>query len=278
MATVSPPSGVPGVIIEIGGLPVRLRVSDPEFIALLQKRYAGFVSTTSEPRFEFDIDLQPPNTEYQDQDVEVVYDAGKWSFARGDFYAEWIPSAGRGRIRQTANPYSIDSVMRILHTLLLARESGFLLHASSASAGGRAVLFAGVSGAGKTTMARLAPPSATLLTDEVSYVRKLPDGYFAYGTPFVGELDTPGENLKVPVGVLYLLKQGPVNQIAAVAEQVAIRALLESILFFARDPELVKLVFETAADFVHQVPVRQLTFLPDARVWEMVLQDSARRS
>ena len=250
-------------------------MSDPEFIALLQQRYAGFVTTTSEPQFEFDIDLQPPGMEYQDQDVEVVFDAGKWSFSRGDFHAEWNPAAGCGRIRQTANPYSIDAVMRILHTLLLAREGGFLLHASSASVGGRAVLFAGVSGAGKTTMARLAPPSATLLTDEVSYVRKLPEGYFAYGTPFVGELNTPGENVKVPVGVLYLLKQGPVNQIETVPEQVAIRALLESILFFARDPELVKLVFETAAEFVRQAPVRRLTFLPDARVWEMVVQDSA---
>jgi hypothetical protein len=275
MATVSTPSGVPGVIIEIGGLPVRLRVSDPEFIALLQKRYAGFVSTTSEPRFEFDIELQPPNTEYQDQDVEVVFEGGKWSLSRGDFHAEWNPAAGRGRIRQTANPYSIDAVMRILHTLLLAREGGFLLHASSAAIDGRAVLFAGVSGAGKTTMARLAPPSATLLTDEVSYVRNLPKGYFAYGTPFVGELNTSGENVKVPVGVLYLLKQGPVNKIETVPEQVAIRALLESILFFARDPELVKLVFEAAADFVRQAPVRRLTFLPDARVWEMVQQDSA---
>ncbi|MGA8104272.1 MAG: hypothetical protein WB869_19075, partial [Candidatus Acidiferrales bacterium] len=273
MATVSTPSEVPGVIIEIGGLPVRLRVADPEFIALLRKRYAGFVTTTSEPRFEFDIDLQPPGMEYQDQEVEVVFDAGKWSFARGDFHAEWNPAAGCGRIRQTANPYSIDAVMRILHTLLLAREGGFLLHASSASVGGRAVLFAGVSGAGKTTMARLAPPSATLLTDEVSYVRKLPEGYFAYGTPFVGELNTPGENVKVPVGVLYLLKQGPVNQIETVPEQVAIRALLESILFFARDPELVKLVFETAAEFVRRIPVRRLTFLPDARVWEMVVED-----
>src|SRR6202044_3495117 len=116
-----------------GGLPVRLRVSDPEFIALLQQRYVGFVTTTSQPRFEFDIDLQPPGIEYQDQEVEVAFDAGKWSFARGDFYAEWNPAEGCGRIRQIANPYSIDSVMRIMHTLLLAREGGFLLHASSAA-------------------------------------------------------------------------------------------------------------------------------------------------
>jgi ABC-type multidrug transport system ATPase subunit len=61
-------------------------------------------------------------------------------------------------IEQTINPFSLDSVLRILHTLLLAREGGFLLHASSAIRNGSAFLFSGVSGAGKTTMARLAPP------------------------------------------------------------------------------------------------------------------------
>ena len=75
-----------------------------------------------------------------------------------------------GSIRQSANPYSIDSVLRIVHTLLLARAGRFSLHASSAVRNGRAFLFAGVSGAGKTTIARLAPPDAMLLTDEISYV------------------------------------------------------------------------------------------------------------
>jgi ABC-type iron transport system FetAB ATPase subunit len=72
-------------------------------------------------------------------------------------------------------------VLRILHTLLLAAEGGFLVHAASAVRNGRAFLFAGLSGAGKTTIAGLAPPDATLLTDEISYVRKLDDHYYAFG-------------------------------------------------------------------------------------------------
>ncbi len=75
------------------------------------------------------------------------------------------------RVRQNANPYSLDSVLRILHSLILAERGGFLLHAASAICDGRAYLFSGVSGAGKTTMTRLAPADITLLTDEISYLR-----------------------------------------------------------------------------------------------------------
>ena len=50
----------------------------------------------------------------------------------------------------------------------------------------------------------------------------------------------------------------------------AARALLESILFFAHDSELVGRVFESACEFVSRVPVFRLTFCPDARVWELI--------
>ena len=96
----------------------------------------------------------------------------------------------------------------MLHSLILARDGGFLVHAASAVRNGRAFLFAGVSGAGKTTIWRLAPPDV---------------------------------------------------------------ALLQNILFFAQDDELARLVFESAHDFVRQVPVRRLVFALDARVWELIV-------
>jgi hypothetical protein len=189
---------------------------------------------------------------------------------RGDFHAEWDPSAARGVIRQTANPYSIDAVLRIVHTLLLAREGGFLVHAASAVRNGRAFLFAGVSGAGKTTISRLAPPDVSVLTDEISYVTRQEDKYVAFGTPFAGELARVGVNLRAPIAALYLLAQGNENKIEAVDAASAIRALMESILFFANDTELVNAVFQSACDFVSRVPVHRLTFMPDARVWELI--------
>ncbi|MGD0567629.1 MAG: hypothetical protein ABSA78_04430 [Candidatus Sulfotelmatobacter sp.] len=262
------------VVITIGAVSVKVNTADPNFLAMLEDRYAGFVNpgfVNSEARaeFEFDVDLVPRSTADPDVDVSVKYRAGRWFMERGDFRAEWDPAARRGWIRQTANPYSIDAVLRIVHTLVLAKQGGFLLHSASAIRNGKAFLFAGVSGAGKTTISRLAPPDATLLTDEISYVRKLDDGYVAYGTPFTGELAKLGENTSARVAALYLLAKGE-NRIEPVAAPDAGRELLANMLFFAEDQEMVHRAFQAACDFVHRVPVYRLTFVPDARVWEMI--------
>ena len=258
------------VVVEIGGLPIRLRCGNPDFVRQIEERYAGYVSATSDARFDFEIELAPPGTKSGNADVRVTWDSGRWLMKRGDFRAEWNPSTARGHIQQTINPYSLDSVLRIVHTLLLAGEGGFLVHASSAIRNGRAFLFSGVSGAGKTTMARLAPPDAALLTDEISYVTRQEGRYFAVGTPFFGELARVGENLQAPIEAVYLLAKGPKNKIEPVLGADAVRGLLGNILFFARDPEFVKMVFDSAFDFVKHVPVRRLTFVPDTSVWELI--------
>ena len=263
------------LVIEIGGMPVRVNTTDPDFLAMLEARYSGFLGTSEGAEVEFDVDLiQPgfvqPGFADPGADVRVTHRRGWWSLERGDFRAQWEPAARRGWIRQSANPYSIDAVLRIVHTLVLARQGGFLLHSASAIRNGRAFLFAGVSGAGKTTISRLAPPDATLLTDEISYVRKQDAGYVAFGTPFTGELAKLGENVSAPVAALYLLAQGPENRIDPVAPGEAARSVLANLLFFAEDEQLVQAAFHSAFEFVSRVPVSRLTFVPDARVWELI--------
>jgi hypothetical protein len=258
------------VVIDIGGAPVRVNTIDANFLEMLQKRYSGFVSEDAHAEFDFDVELRLPAVVDPDIDVSVTYRAKKWLLERGDFRAEWSPAERRGTIRQSANPYSIDAVLRIVHTLLLSQQGGFLVHSASAIRNRKAFLFAGVSGAGKTTISRLAPPDATLLTDEISYVRKSGEGYVAYGTPFTGELAKLGENTSAPLAALYLLAQGPENRVDPVAVADAGRELLANMLFFAEDVETVQRVFDAACDFVQRVPVFRLTFVPDARVWELI--------
>ena len=264
--------------IEIGGMPVRVNTSDADFLDMLQNRYAGFVGSSEHPAIEFDVDLFTPGFVDPRMDLRVTQRAGKWRLERGDFRAEWEPARRTGTIRQSANPYSIDAVLRIVHTLVLAQQGGFLMHAASAIRNGKAFLFAGVSGAGKTTISRLAPPDATLLTDEISYVRKCAgenagkhdNGYVAHGTPFTGELAKLGENVSAPISALYLLAKGAENRIDPVAPGQAVRELLANVLFFAQDQELVQRTFHAACEFVSRVPVSRLTFVPDSRVWEMI--------
>ena len=276
MSFISQTAASDSVAIDIGGMPIALRTQDAAFRQLLENRYAGFINPSVRAQFEFDVDLfEPadvvPEATAADEDVRVSFEDGQWSLRRGDFRARWNSSAGRGHIRQSRIPYAIDSVLRIVHTLILAKQGGFLVLAASAIRNGRAFLFAGVSGAGKTTISRLAPADATLLTDEISYVRRDGDAFRACGTPFAGELARVGENQSAPLQTLFLLQKGSQNRIEQVAPHEAIRLLLKNILFFAEDPELVGLVFRSACEFIERIPVRRLTFVPDERVWEMIM-------
>ena len=258
------------VVIQIGGMPVRVNTLDREFLGMLQDRYAGFLGEAEQPEIAFEVDLAPPNHSDPDAAVRVTRQFGRWCLTRGDFRAQWEPASRSGWIRQAPNPYSIDSVLRIVHTLVLARQGGFLLHSASAIRHGKAFLFAGVSGAGKTTISRLAPADATLLTDEISYVRRTNSGYVAFGTPFTGELAKLGENVSAPVSALYVLSKGTENRIDPIPHGEAVRSLLANVLFFAEDEELVKSIFHSAFEFVSRVPVSRLTFVPDAPVWGLI--------
>ena len=305
--------------IEIGDIPILVRTDSTEFAGLLMDRYGEFITTDrSRAVMELEVKLlSEPELRSQDaapgedseEEVSVRLWSGRWVMERGDFRAEWDPQCRQGWVRQSANPYSIDSVLRILHSLLLARAGGFLLHAASALRNGRAFVFAGCSGAGKTTLARLAPPDVTLLTDEISYVKQVsgtssqeqnsltsdssnlsptldasahqqnsltPDtwhltpAFEAFGTPFAGELARLGQKARAPLAGLFLLKQGPENRIEFLSKSEAAGELLRHVLFFAREEELVRMIFQTVLDFVGRVPVRRLVFAPSASVWELI--------
>ena len=269
MTQLSAPPGY-GIAVEVGGLAVLLHTLDPDFARMLRERYQGFVNPSAQPSIEFDVDLVGPSGTDPEEDVQVQFQSGRWSFRRGDFRADWDPGSGRGHIRQLPNPYSVDSLLRIVHSIVLAKEGGFLLHAASIVRGGRAFLFSGISGAGKTTMSRLAPPDVRLLTDEVSYIRLLAEGYCAFGTPFAGELARVGENVAAPIAAVYLLAKGPENRVDPLSRSEVIRLLLRNVLFFAQQPDLVPRIFDAACAFAARVPVQRLTFFPDQRVWEMI--------
>ena len=273
------------ICVDIGGTPILLRTTSPEFRELIAARYTGFVAEPAHPESTFDIDLlpqplialnddPPENTTDADDDDEIPlivrHDRGHWLLQRGDFRAHWNVTTREGKIVQAPTPYAIDTVLRIVHSLIQADRGGFLLHGASAIRNGKAFLFSGVSGAGKTTISRLAPPDATVLTDEISYIRFNNGGYQACGTPFAGELARVGENAQAPIEHLFFLAKGPENRIEQIRHADALRMLLRNILFFADDSSLVESVFHSANQFLDRVPVSRLTFYPDVHVWDLI--------
>ena len=134
-----------GATIEIGGISIFLQTGDEDFRRIIESRYAGFVNPLARPSCTLEIDLEEHTG--STADVRVSRRGSVWRIERGDFCAEFDARSRRGWVRQSPNPYSLDAMMRIIHSLVLAEEGGFLVHAASGIRNGRAFVFAGVSGA-----------------------------------------------------------------------------------------------------------------------------------
>jgi len=63
------------IVIAIGGVPVRVNMTDASFLEMLQNRYAGFVSDEGIAEFDFDVELNPP-AGIDREDVRVTQRCG----------------------------------------------------------------------------------------------------------------------------------------------------------------------------------------------------------
>jgi hypothetical protein len=112
--------------------------------------------------------------------------------------------------------FPLDELL-FLH--LFALRGGIELHACGvATAEGHGLLFAGQSGDGKTTTARLweAVPGAVILSDDRIVIRRTPDGLRMFGTPWHGESEL-ASNLDAPLSAVFLLGRGARNEVAALS-------------------------------------------------------------
>jgi len=258
------------IVIQIGVTALGFRTADHKLAKMLRSRYNGFITNEENLRAEFEIESHDRGQVTDEEEVAVQWTDDQWIVERGDFRVCWSPGRGNGRIRQASSPFATDSALRIIHSLALAAEGGFLLHAASVIRNGKAFLFAGVSGAGKTTISSLAPPDVVLLSDEISYIRREGGSYRAYGTPFTGDLGRNGENVSAPIEKLFFLVQAASNEEVFVGRTEAVGRLLRNILFFSIEAGLVERVFETAVDFVSCVPAKNLLFSPQPAVWNLI--------
>ena len=174
----------------------------------------------------------------------------------------------RAVVAGVGNEYALDSVLRVLLTRLLLRAPGFLLHAATVVQDGKAYVFMGRSGAGKSTVASLSP-QGSVLTDEISLLRRIEGTWYAHGTPFWGEFRAAGQNRRVPLERVYALAQAVSNRTERLAARPALAGLLGNTLFFSGGREERELLLRAQMSLVESVPVQRLEFRRDETFWEV---------
>lgn len=163
--------------------------------------------------------------------------------------------------------YALDSLLRVLLSWLLLPRTGFLLHAATVERHGRAYVFTGRSGAGKSTVASLSP-AGSVLTDEISLLRREDGCWRAYGTPFWGEFRAAGANRSAPIAGIFALVQARENAVRPMPPREVLRALLPNVLFFSSDPPAAERLLRIFTELLGQVPCCELRFRRDASFWE----------
>ena len=105
----------------------------------------------------------------------------------------------------------ISSLSRALFAQIVLLHDGISVHSSCVVRDGKAYMFLGRSGTGKSTHSRLwieAFPGTELLNDDNPAVRILPDGPRVFGTPWSGKTDC-WRNLSAPLCGIVRLRQAP---------------------------------------------------------------------
>jgi hypothetical protein len=168
--------------------------------------------------------------------------------------------------------YPLDELL-LIH--LLAAGRGVEVHACGVvDSSGQGYLFAGQSGAGKTTLARLWQKAGgigegMILSDDRIVLRYEAGQFWMYGTPWHGEaeLSSPG---RAPLNGIYLLRHGPSNRLVPLRRSATVAKLIACSFPLFYQSSSLDYTLDFLDQLVQAVPCYELSFTPDERVLALV--------
>lgn len=163
--------------------------------------------------------------------------------------------------------FSVNNSLMILYAFSTAALGTLEMHASVTVKDGRAYLFLGKSGTGKSTHSRMwmeTIPDCELLNDDNPVVRVSEDGEVTvYGTPWSGK--TPCyKNKSVPAGAFVLIRQYPENELSRMNLLESYGTLYVSSSGFKADEAMADGLHATLEKVVTSIPCYTMKCRPDS--------------
>jgi hypothetical protein len=197
---------------------------------------------------------------------------------RADFDGVWDPSRRVAKCLYMGGALApLNSFLRVVCSFCLLERGGLLLHASSIVSQGRAFVFAGPSGAGKTTMARLGAPRP-VLSDEVTALRPTTSrpapAFDCFPTPFWGDLVRDRAGPPGPLALIGFPVHGDGNgeppTLHPASTGDAFSRLLECVIAFDLSGNEKASVLDAAAAIVRSVSCVHVEYSLERSPWELL--------
>ncbi len=233
---------------------------------------------------DFSIDISPEKAPPRLSATECLFRTGAWTLYRDDTGHTAIVSGRReliidrslrhGRLYAGTQlngdsdsfpfTYPLDAVLVIN---LLPHCSGILVHACGVDDNGEGLVFLGSSGAGKSTVARLLQdePGVMVFNDDKIIVREINNLFYAYGTPWHGEVDAfyPG---KIRIGKLFFIEHSNGNYVKSLSPVDAATRMFVRCFPSFWDRERMNSTLLLIDRIVSNVQCYELGFVPDESV------------
>lgn len=269
----------------IGGICIQLRLRTPGVRVPVERAYDSFATDQKIPDLSLDA--------WHGDIARVVYpspafDCGVWSLHIGteetyirmpgaswtdipEFLAVLKRDYSRGQIWvdsgnwwESRFPLNRPLGEVIMVNLVTQRETGALFHASGIAYRGIGLLFAGASGAGKTTMSRLwlANSEATLLNDDRILIGRDRGRFWMHSTPWHGD-ERSVSPLTVPLERIFIIEHGDRNQIMNTTSNSAVADLVTRSFPTYWDLKGMRFALGFLEELVHSIPCHKLSFVPD---------------
>lgn len=282
--------------LRVGGITVALRCDDERINCAWDEPFSRFLVETPD---NIDVEIEARIGEIDFADGDVVFDSGSvWRMLReANGYRIECRSPGFG-----TEPYKVarfdDSFTRgtivlreavahlqpleypldeLLIANLLGRGRGVELHSCGViDRDGRGHLFVGVSGAGKSTMARLWDSVAPgIVSDERVIVRESDGVMTMYGTPWQSDAGSAMAT-SAPLAGVYLLEQAKGHELVSLPHAAAVARLFRCAFPLFHDPASIEFTLSFLEKLAASVPVREMRFANDRGAVDLVLKPMDR--
>jgi len=272
-------AGEESVSLDLAGIGVRFESLGGEMAALLRARFAGFLGTRADEVRVRAASAPVPcflrrvragesyrlETERQGEALLV------WSYG---FAARYLHARRECDLRLApedgpARALSLENVVRLLVSWRALEEGELLLHAAGVERGGRAFVFFGPSGAGKTTACRLSEGRGRVLNDDTLLLRRGAAGWEAAPLPLTGAYRLQAAPGFLPVAALCRLVQAPEPAVERLSAALAVGEVVSCVPFF-EDRPMDRALLDVVGRLVREVPVGRLRFRRDPSFWEVL--------
>ncbi len=164
-----------------------------------------------------------------------------------------------------------ENFFRVVVAYRLLELGGALLHSACAVSQGKAYLFLGQSGAGKSTISRLSLDSGRrVLSDDMNALCPHEGQTWVEKLPFAGDLGrTPTPRSAYPLRSLSRLRQGA-DQLRPLPPAQAVATLIACAPFVNSDPHRLDRLVANLQALVASLPAQELTFSLDGPFWELL--------